>query len=417
MLLRKFSFHFLLLVILGTSLKSQTQLGIDELIKKDFELIKNMRIALFTNHSGRNSKGLSTLELLSQSKSVKLKKVFVPEHGFYTTIPAGKKVSNDTIMGIPIVSLYGAEKRPSKKTLDSLEAIVIDIQDVGVRSYTFISTIYEVMDACSEYGVKVIILDRPNPLGGFIVDGPTVEDNYKSFVSRIPVSYIHGCTVGELALMINGENWLPANRKCDLQVVKMNSWERWMSWEDTGLEWFPTSPHIPSVDAIRGMAALGITGELGIISIGIGSTSPFQYFGAPDFDTDEFIQTLKDIEPETLINSDGFSYEGIQFIKAKFSPFYGMYKGKTCDGFLLRFPLSNEFRPFKTSMTLLYALNLMKPELFSDENLSKRSINMFKKVTGTADLWNQIQLNNNKAIDFNNGIEDYINLRSKYLLY
>ena len=280
--------------------------GIDVLEQNNFKEIEGKKVALLTNHAGRSRDGRLTLNILKESGIVNLTGLFVPEHGFFTTIPAGEKVKDDTVFGVRAYSLYGGSKSPDDNLLKKCDVVVVDLQDIGIRSYTYISTMYNTMKACANAGKPIIILDRPNPIGGIVVDGGVLDDNVRSFVGMVPVSYLHGCTFGELAMMINNEGWLGTKKdsgklKCELTVIKMKGWERWMAWEDTGLFWYPTSPHIPSVNAVRGAAVLGIIGELGMISIGIGTTSPFQYLGSPDFDYKKFEEVIEHISYNGLV--------------------------------------------------------------------------------------------------------------------
>jgi uncharacterized protein YbbC (DUF1343 family) len=392
----------------------KTKPGIDVLADSNFEIIRNKNVLLLTNHAGRNSDGVLTVEIFQKATECKLIGLLVPEHGFYTTIPAGDNVKDEFIMGVPAYSLYGKNKKPVFDQLKDCDVVVVDIQDIGVRSYTYISTMYNTMIACADYNIPIVILDRPNPLGGLVTDGNVLDVKYKSFVGIIPVSYIHGCTIAELAQMINNEDWLGKDnnnkiRKCDLQVVKMQNWERWMVWEDTGLIWYPTSPHIPTVNSIRGIATLGIFGELGIISIGIGTSSPFQYIGSPDFNTNKVAELLGTL-----------NYDGLILNPVKYRPFYGMYSGKDCNGFLLTFPINPLFTPYSTGIKILSYIKLTKPDLFSPEKLSSKQQEMFKKVTGTDKILNALKYSSNPdeiekiALD---GLENFIELRKKYLLY
>lgn len=386
------------------SFSQNIRLGIDILLKEEISVVEGKRIALFTNQSGINVKGVPTAELLSKDNRVQLKKIFVPEHGYYTTIPAGEPVENDSIFGTPIVSLYGPLKIPNKKILSDIDAVVVDIQDIGVRSYTYISSLLYLMQGCAENNVEVIILDRPNPLGGLVVDGNLPEKKFKSFVSLVPTTYVHGCTIGEIAMMINGEIWTENKKQCNLTVVKMEGWERWMAWDDTGLMWIPTSPHVPTANSVRGIATLGTLGELGVISIGIGTTSPFGYIGSP------------------YINFDSIrvDYEGIYLQKTIYRPFYGMYNGKDTPGFYLKFNLSNHIKPYTTGLLILRDLVNRNPNLLSDKELKSNSIEMFKKVTGTDKIINAIQskLPEEMIVSLaNEGLIDFLNLRKKYLLY
>jgi uncharacterized protein YbbC (DUF1343 family) len=393
---------------------TKIMLGVDVLIQKHYSDIAGKKVALLTNHAGRTNNAELTAEVFARSDKFDLVSFFTPEHGFYTTTPAGEAVSNITLFGKPVYSLYGSNRRPLKWQLSSCEVVVIDIQDIGVRSYTYISTVYNMMDACAEYDIPVIILDRPNPIGGLIVDGGTVEKGKESFIGIIPVSYVHGCTVGELAMMINGEGWLSSGkdgiaRKCDLRVIKMIDWHRWMAWSDTGLMWFPTSPHIPTVDALRGAAMLGVFGELGTVSIGIGTTLPFQYVGNQNFDIESIAKNIPDLK-----------YPGINLYPIEYQPFYGKGSGDLLNGFLLKFPLDNSFMPYSTGFKIMLAIRKTHPEIFNKKWISDKAAQMFTKATGKVDLLNALIT---KKSDFyilslaNDGLEEFLEIRAKYFLY
>ncbi|MFW5701932.1 MAG: DUF1343 domain-containing protein [Bacteroidota bacterium] len=378
-----------------------------------FAQIQGMRVALLTNHAGRTASGDATLDVFADQKKYIGREVcsfvgvFTPEHGYYTSVPAGELVDDGTIDGIPVFSLYGRERSPRRQDLEKFDALVIDIQDIGIRSYTYISTVFYAIRACAENGKKVFVLDRPNPIGGMVVDGNVIDAGRESFVSIIPTPYIHGCTVGELAMMMNDEGWLGA--RCDLTVIRMQGWQRWMAWEDTDLMWLPTSPHIPTPDAVRGAAMLGIFGELGIISIGIGTTSPFQYIGSPQFD-------IEAVDRALLIED----FFGVKLIESRFRPFYGMYSGSDCTGWLLRFPLSNHFRPYTTGIRLMLGIRKVHPELFNGAKISDRGKEMFRKVTGTDAILDGF-LNRRSDEDIlraaRKGLNEFLDIRAKYLLY
>lgn len=413
--------RFLLLILIITSgvlhaqlEKPKVKLGIDVLSDSSFKQLAGEKIVLFSNNASRASDGKLTAEILKETKRCELIALMTPEHGFFANVPAGKHVKNNTLFNIPVYSLYGERRKPAIKSLNNCDAVVVDVQDIGIRAYTYISSVYYVMDVCADLNIPVYVLDRPNPLGGMITDGATVEPGLESFVGIVPVSYLHGCTIGELTQMINEEGWLPKNqdgspKKCDLRVIKMRGWERWMAWEDTGLEWTPTSPHIPTVDAARGAAVLGTWGELGVISVGIGTTSPFQYFGSPR------------ISPKALDVALGSTdFPGMKLIKTKFSPFYGMYNGKECDGFYLSFSLNNLFTPYTYGVRIMSVLAKIYPDVFNKSKISKRGKQMFRKVTGSEELfdavfdgksWSEITQIIRK------GLDDYLKTRAKYLMY
>ena len=407
-------FVFMFSPLLSQYDQEKIKLGIDVLIQKHFSEITGKKVALLTNHAGRTNEGKLTAEIFAGSGKFELVSIFTPEHGFYTTTPAGEAVGNITLYGVPVYSLYGSNRRPLKWQLNNCDVVVVDIQDIGVRSYTYLSTVYKMMDACSEYGKEVVILDRPNPIGGMIVDGGTVDKGRESFIGIVPVSYVHGCTIGELAMMINGEGWLPADnngkpRKCDLKVIKMINWHRWMVWKDTDLMWFPTSPHIPTVDALRGAAMLGVFGELGTVSIGIGTTLPFQYIGNQNFDVENISRNIPNLK-----------YPGVNLYPIEYKPIYGKGAGSDLKGFLVKFPLDNSFRPYTTGFKIMLAIKKTNPEIFNKKWISANAESMFIKATGTDKLLEA--LTSGKS-DFyvislaNDGLEEYLKIRAKYLLY
>ena len=396
---------FIFIIINFQIVISEVKLGIDVLIDNSFTQLKGKRVALLTNFAGRTKNGTLSIDAFLNQNNCELKLILTPEHGLYTTVPAGIKVEDSDYKGIPIHSLYGSSRNPDVKKFVNIDAIVVDLQDVGVRSYTYLSTMFNTMITAAKLNKKIVILDRPNPIGGNIIDGSVADQNLLSFVSIIPISYIHGCTLAELALMINEENWLPDNLKADLTVIKMKGWKRDMSWENTGLYWFPTSPNVPTIQAVRGLATLGIIGELGIISIGIGTTSPFQYIG---------IMHKNEID---LLNN--VSLNGIDLHQTKYRPFFAMYSGKDVNGFFLQFK-ETDFEPFSNSIKILYSLRKSFPDLFSSESIKENSKSMFEKVTASKALLKAILDGRNEEYIYklgNQGLDKFIELRKKYLLY
>ena len=198
------------------------KLGIDVLIENNFSQLKGKRVGLLTNQSGRTGNGELTIEAFSNTDVCKLVCLYTPEHGFYTTIPAGESVKDDSIMGYPIYSLYGQSKKPLKSHIAEIDVIVVDIQDVGIRSYTYISTLFKLLETAIEHNKEVLILDRPNPIGGLIVDGNILVKGKESFIGIAPISYVHGCTIAELAKMFVGENWLKNSKKNTYKKFSLN---------------------------------------------------------------------------------------------------------------------------------------------------------------------------------------------------
>ena len=398
-----FLFVSISLYPLYSAQREKVKLGVDVVIENDFEIFKGKRLSILSNNAGRASNGKLTVELFVKSGKCDVRSVFAPEHGFKTWVAAGKNVSNDTIFGLNVYSLYGSNRRPLKYQLENIDMVIIDLQDIGIRSYTYISTVYNMMDACAEWGIPVVILDRPNPMGGLVVDGNIVEKGLESFVGIIPVAYIHGCTMGELSIMINDEGWLPKDkdgvpRKCNLSIIPLQNWERWMVWEDTGIRWTPTSPNIPTVNAVRGCAVTGIFGELSLFQISLGVEYPFQYVGKISFDN------IKPII--SSLNLPGIVLEPVF--------------NKQTSGIKLKFEYDNSFQPYSSGLLIFLELKKYQPELFDRNSVKSNRKSMFEKVTGTKKLFEAL-FNGSSADPIleiaHTGLAEYTLIRNRYLLY
>ena len=391
-------------------LPAQVKFGIDNLIDTDFALLKGKRVVLVTHAAARTYRATSTAEEFVRSPNVKLLRILTPEHGFYGVVEAGKHVDDDTLFGLPTRSLYGALRRPDSTMIHDADVVVVDLQDIGVRSYTFMSTMIEVIDACAEYSVPCMILDRPNPLGGEIVSGGIVEDSLRSFIGRIPIPYIHGCTLGELATMANNERWLATNtvrrnQHCSLTVVRCKRWDRSSTWEAIDRPWYPTSPNIPSVAAIRGYALTGLLGELGVWSIGMGTNSPFQIIGAPGFT----------IESATIAM---LKERGLDLARCRFKPSAGKFSGSICDGYYVQ--PRQAWRPMEAAAVLLWEARRKRPEAFPDTLIRSSSGRMFAKACGSGEIVSALckgaPLSRIETL-FRRGVDEFIELRRRYLLY
>jgi uncharacterized protein YbbC (DUF1343 family) len=259
-------------------------LGIDVLESQGFAAVKGKRIGLLTHAAGVNRRGVSTIEVLRRAPGVKLVALFGVEHGIYGELPAGKNYSDyvDKRTGLQVFSLFtGRSHKPTKAQLKGLDALVIDLQDIGVRSYTYASAMKLAMEACFENGIEVVVLDRPNPLGGLKVDGPLLDPEWVSYVGEFRVPYVHGLTIGELALIAARAPGVLAvpetvRLKGRLTVVPMRGWRRAMRWPETGLTFLPTSPLIPDFAACVGYAMTGLGCSLGGFRHGIGEQYPFR---------------------------------------------------------------------------------------------------------------------------------------------
>lgn len=255
-------------------------LGIDFLASRNFDLLRGKRVGLITNQTSVTGRGEKTRVVLQRALGRQLTALYAPEHGIDGTIGAGKHVSTrrDSLTGLTVYSLYDDTRKPAPWMLQPIDVLVFDLQDIGCRSYTYISTMVVAMEAAAECGKEFVVLDRPNPLGGLRVEGPPLDSKWKSFVGQIPVPYVHGMTAGELAMMTAGQRWISSVPK--LTVVKMQGWHRGMVWQDTGLAWYRTSPNIPYASSPSYYVATGILGGAAAVDIGIGTTNPFGYAGA-----------------------------------------------------------------------------------------------------------------------------------------
>ena len=269
-----------LCLVASGCLANRVKTGIEVLKADGFKQLQGKRVGLVTNPTGVDNNLVSDIDILHNAPNVKLVALYGPEHGVRGSAHAGAAVegNTDARTGLPVYSLYGKTRVPTDDMLKGIDILVYDIQDVGCRSFTYISTLYNIMKAAIKHNIKVVVLDRPNPLGGEKIEGNLVEDDCVSFVSQIKIPYVYGLTPGEVALLLNGENMLGG--KCDLSVVKMKGWKRRMTYADTGLPWVLSSPHIPEASTAPFYSITGIIGELNTISIGVGYTLPFKLIGA-----------------------------------------------------------------------------------------------------------------------------------------
>jgi len=401
---------FVCTLIITSASSAQVKCGIDNLIDTEFEMLRGSSVVLVTHAAARTFRGTSTAEEFIGCKDLRTLRVLAPEHGYYGVVAAGIHVANDSVQGIPVVSLYGPKRRPDADMLAGATAVVVDLQDIGVRSYTYISTMVEVMEACAELNIRCVILDRPNPLGGITVEGNLPDDTLRSFIGRLPIPYIHGLTMGELATMTNESGWLEKSRagtalRCSLTVVRCKRWRRTMMWHDTQLSWYPTSPNIPTFESVRGYALTGLLGELGPCSIGIGTTMPFTVIGAPDFVQDSFIvATCKRY--------------GVVAARSKFVPMVAKYANTVCEGYHLE--PTQSWQPYSVAIALLWRMRQLRPDAFATSLVQRPHGKMFAKACGSTELLKALIEGKplsacEKIADM--GVEEFKKRRSAFLLY
>lgn len=376
---------FILTIFVTSSLWATVKPGIEVLRDRGFDALKGKRIGLITNPTGIDRSYNSTIDILKAAKDVKLVALFSPEHGVRGDVYAGDKVETytDPKTGVIVYSIYGKSQRPTKEMLDGIDAIVYDIQDIGCRSYTFISTMGIVMEEAAKYGKEFIVLDRPNPVGGNKVEGCLVEDGFYSFVSQFHIPYVYGLTPGEVALMLNGEGMLKG--KCKLTVIPMKGWKRSMTYAQTGLDWVAPSPHIPNANAALYYATTGILGELGVVSIGVGYTMPFQLVATDSVSANQLADSL-----------NALKLEGVHFRPIFYKPFYSVGKGVNYQGVQIHITDAKKVILSDIQFWIMQEMYKLNPKLDFFNRCDKSRISMWNKVSGTDYIFKEF----GKSYDF-----------------
>ena len=330
--------------------RSKIKIGIEQLITDPPAFLMGRRLGLLCNQASTDSSLVHSRDLVNEAFPGRLTCLFSPQHGFFSEkqdnmIESGHQ--RDQVTGLPVFSLYGDRRKPTAEMLDHLDVLLIDLMDVGTRVYTFIYTMAYCLEAAAEHGKKVVILDRPNPLGGVAVEGNLLHRDVKSFVGLYPVPMRHGLTIGELALYFNDQGI-----GADLTVVPMEGWERRMLFKETGLPWVYPSPNMPSADT-----ALVYPGQViwegTNISEGRGSTLPFELFGAPFIEPDKVTAELVDT-----------SLPGCFLRPLAFEPTSNKWAGQCCRGFQLHVTDPLTFLSYRTTLALLRAIMRLYPEEF-----------------------------------------------------
>ena len=349
--------------------------GIDLVNEESYvPLLKGRHIGMITNHTAMTRELQPSREYLREvlkkmGGHTQLVALFAPEHGLWGVAHAGEAVAHAKDKeGIPVYSLHGSTRRPTAEMLAGIDLLIYDVQDIGTRSYTYISTLFYVMEEAAKAKIPVLILDRPNPINGLTIDGPMLEEKWRSFVGYLNVPYVHGMTVGELARYFNAVYKIG----CEVHVIPMKGWKRAMSFSETGLAWIPTSPHIPEADTPLYYPVTGILGELELVNIGIGYTQPFKLIGAPWIRAEEFSQKLNQAK-----------LPGVTFLPAYYKPFYGTFKRQDLEGVRIIITQPKTYQPVTTFYLILATLRDLYPKPFREalkKTEGKRE--MFCKVCG-----------------------------------
>ena len=374
-------------------------LGDEVFLREAWRELEGRTIGIVTNQTGVTSRLESIVDVVRRNPQIQLKALFAPEHGLRGDRPAGSYVASyvDNITGLPVYSLYGPTRHPSEAMLSSIDVLLFDIQDIGARDYTFSSTMAYVMETAAKYGKEFWILDRPNPIGGRIVEGPVLEREYKSFIGLYPIALRHGMTIGELARMFNDA----FDIKAKLRVIPMRGWRRSMVWPDTGLAWVITSPNIPTWATTFFYLSTGPASTAGINN-GTGTAKPFAYAGAPKMNAYRYAEALNAVD-----------LPGVQFRPATWSPF--AHPEMTLTGVELVLYEPRTFLSVRTAVELLVAARKVAPSIVSFNN--EREVHI---VWGTDTLRRVVmegKTGDEITAEWVANLKAFKSLRAKYLLY
>ena len=403
----------MLFVAAAMTVAAAVKPGVEVLRDNGFKQLAGKRVGLITNPTGIDNNLKSTVDILHEAANVELVALFGPEHGVRGDVHAGDEVGNsvDPATGVKVYSIYGKTKKPTPEMLEGIDALVYDIQDIGCRSFTFVSTLGLALEACAENDIELIVLDRPNPLGGNRVEGNLVEDGFYSFVSQFKIPYLYGMTPGEMAVFLNEEGMVAGGKKAKLTVVPMEGWTRDMTFAETGMPWVLPSPHIPQPIVGSYYPATGILGELYYVSIGVGYTLPFQLICADWIEAEKFSAAMNALQ-----------LPGVKFRPIHIVPFYSTGKGENLQG--VQFYIDEKNPELNLTLIQFYAMQelarLYPEKRIFETTTDKGRFDMFDKVCGS----DQIRVRFSKdyrvsdIIDYwNKDAEAFKNKSSKYYLY
>jgi len=380
----------------GAGSSTRVLTGIDVLERDNFKPLAGMRLGLITNHTGRNREGRQTIDVLHKAPGVKLVALFAPEHGIRGLADDKVSDSKDEATGLPIYSLYGETRRPKPEQLKDLDALVFDIQDVGVRFYTYIATLGYVLEEAAKIKLPVFVLDRPNPIGGLDVDGPIADKDKLSFTSYHTIPTRHGLTIGELAQLFNRQR----NIGADVRVIKMDGWRRSMWFDETNLTWVNPSPNMRSLTEATLYPGVGLL-ETTNVSVGRGTDTPFEIVGAPWIQGDKLAEVL---------NLRGL--QGVRFVPVRFTPNASVFKGEPCGGVNIIVTDRAAFRPLLTGIEMALALR----KLYSNE----WKVDSYLRLLVNTDTLERVKRGDSAreiVASWNNGLQEFRKAREAILLY
>ena len=375
----------------------RVQTGLDVLEALKFAPLKGKHVGLITNHTGLDTQEKTTIDRLAHAPGVTLVALFSPEHGLAGKLDANVVASTkDPTTGLPVYSLYGENKRPSDEMLNGIDALVFDIQDAGVRFYTYTTTMGYCMEAAAKKGIAFYVLDRPNPIGGEIVEGPMLDDDKKSFVAYFPIPVRYGLTIGELAQFYNAENHIGV----ELHVIQMKNWHRNYFYDSTGLRWVPPSPNLRTTKGAILYPGLEIMQNAGV-SVGRGTETPFEIFGAPWMDGEKVAAEL-----------NAKHLNGVRFVAQPLIPVSGLFAGQRCGGVSMKIGEKSAVRSLRVGLEIAALLKKLYPD----------KVDLAKTITllGNAATVQELQDGappEKIVADWKDDLAAFETLRRKYLLY
>ncbi len=368
------------------------------------QLFHAKRIGIITNHTAYNSKGQYILDVFRNIHSAKVTALFSPEHGIYGTQGAGEAIEDRTnaYYNLPVYSLYGKTRKPTKEMLKNVDILVFDVQDVGARFYTYISTMSLTMEAAAECGKRFVVLDRPNPINGLRVEGNILEPNFAGFVGMHPVPVRHGMTIGELATMFNEQGWLKNGIRADLVVVPMTDWRRRMWYDQTNLAFIKPSPNISGLQTAAVYPGLCLL-EGTNVSEGRGTEMPFRQFGAP---------WIRSKILTTRLNR--LNLPGLRFEPTSFTPTSSKYQGQKCHGVKITITDRDLLEPYYSGILIINELFRMYPDAF------QWKARHFDHLSGTSSIRQAIMTGSSLERlkkDWQAELKSFLTIRKKYLMY
>jgi uncharacterized protein YbbC (DUF1343 family) len=397
---------FVAITLLGTSQARATskhssraarvQTGLDVLEAQRFAPLRGKHLGIITNHTGRDSQERSTVDVLSHATGFQIVALFSPEHGLAGRNDEKIASTKDLSTGLPVYSLYGETLRPNDEMLKGIDALVFDVQDAGVRFYTYTVTMAYCMEEAAKRNIAFFILDRPNPLGGQIVEGPMLDAEKTSFVAYFPLPVRYGLTIGELAQFFNAENHIGA----DLHVIAMKNWHRNYFFESTGIKWIPPSPNLRTIKGSILYPGIEILQNAGV-SVGRGTETPFEEFGAPWLDGENVAAALNERH-----------LPGVHFASKPFIPIAGLYAGQRCGGVAARVTDRAVVRSMRVGLEIAAILEKLYPKQFD--------ISKLITLVGNSDTIQQLQSGvapDKIVASWSDSLTAFDKIRSRYFLY